>query len=332
MTLCVLEAGLGLSLQDGGRRGYLRYGVSESGPMDWAAHALANRLLGNAADAAALEIGPGGARFEAQRSLAVAVAGPGARIMVDGATYTALAVVALASGQQIDIRPGQAGMWAYLAVPGGIAAPEVLGSAAHHARAGLGHRVQQGESLHPEEERPGAVGILPYADPLADLPGGPLGVVPGPQDHMFSKTIKARLVTSEWCVSARADRMGYRLEGPRLEAEAGHDIVSEGIVMGSIQVPGDGQPIVLMADRQPTGGYAKIGVVCRADVRRVAQTRPGEALRFEFISACDAVERVRGVREAINAPLKPIGTTPAAERLLCANLISGVTGVEPHDL
>jgi biotin-dependent carboxylase-like uncharacterized protein len=330
MSLRVLAAGPGLSLQDAGRPGYLRYGVSESGPMDWAAHALANRLLGNAPGAAALEIGPGGARFVAQTGLAAAVAGTGFQITVDGHAHAAPVAGGIAAGQQIEVRPGRAGMWAYLALAGGIDAPDVLGSAAHHARAGLGHRVGEGDALPPCHQSSVSPGLAQYADPLAALPDGPLGVVRGPQDHMFSNTMKARLTEAEWRISARADRMGYRLEGPKLAAELGSDIVSEGIVMGSIQVPGDGQPIVLMADRQPTGGYAKIGVVCRADVRRLAQTRPGEAVSFAWITVEEALARLRRVREAINAPLRRLGQAPSAEGLLRANLISGVTGAE-HD-
>ncbi len=330
MSLRVLAAGPGLSLQDAGRPGYLRYGVSESGPMDWAAHELANRLAGNAPGAAALEIGPGGARFEAQTALALAVSGPGFEVIVDNERYAAPVAGALTAGQQIEVRPGRAGMWAYLALAGGIDAPKVLGSGAHHARAGLGHRVVEGDVLQPHDQPAVSPGLAQYADPFAALPASPLGVVSGPQDHMFSDTMKARLTEAEWRVSARADRMGYRLEGPKLAAERGSDIVSEGIVMGSIQVPGDGQPIVLMADRQPTGGYAKIGVVCRADVRRLAQTRPGVAVSFAWIEVEEAVARLRRVREAVNAPVRPVGEAPSAERLLRANLISGVTGAE-HD-
>jgi len=330
MSLRVLAAGPGLSLQDAGRPGYLRYGVSESGPMDWAAHALANRLLGNAPGAAALEIGPGGARFEAQTALAVAVSGPGFQIIVDGQAYAAPVAGGIAAGQQVEVRPGRAGMWAYLALAGGIDAPEVLGSAAHHVRAGLGHRVEEGDVLQHITQPAVLPDLAQYACPLADLPAGPLGVVPGPQDHMFSDDMKARLIEAEWRVSARADRMGYRLDGPPLTAERGSDIVSEGIVMGSIQVPGDGQPIVLMADRQPTGGYAKIGVVCRADVRGLAQARPGEAVSFAWITVEEAVVRLRRLREALNAPLRPLGEAPSAERLLRANLISGVTGADPE--
>jgi len=329
MNLRVLAAGPGLSLQDAGRPGYLRYGVSESGPMDWAAHALANRLLGNAPGAAALEIGPAGARFEAQTDLAAAVAGPGFQVIVDGQAYTAPVAGGIAAGQQVEVRPGRAGMWAYLALAGGIDAPEVLGSAAHHARAGLGHRVAEGDALRIRAQLAVSPGLAQYADPLADLSGGPLGVVAGPQDHMFSDDMKARLTEAEWRVSPRADRMGYRLDGPPLAAERGSDIVSEGIVMGSIQVPGDGQPIVLMADRQPTGGYAKIGVVCRADVRRLAQKRPGEAVSFAFITVEEAVARFHRVRESLDKPLRRLGQAPSAEGLLRANLISGVTGVDP---
>jgi len=328
MSLRVLAAGPGLSIQDAGRPGYMRYGVSESGPMDWAAHWLANRLVGNSPGAAAAEIGPGGARFTAQTVLAVAVAGTGFQVVVDGEGYAAPVTGVLTAGQQIEVRPGRAGMWAYLALAGGIDAPEVLGSAAHHARAGLGHRVGEGDALHPRAQGSLPLGVASYADPLAGLPASPLGVVSGPQDHMFSDKMKARLTEAEWRVSARADRMGYRLDGLMLTAERSSDIVSEGIVMGSIQVPGDGQPIVLMADRQPTGGYAKIGVVCRADVRRLAQVRPGEAASFAWITVEEAIARLRRVREALNAPLRPLVEVPSAERLLRANLISGVTGAE----
>lgn len=329
MSLRVVAAGPGLSIQDAGRAGYLRYGVSESGPMDWAAHELANRLVGNAPGAAALEIGPGGARFAAQAAVAVAVAGTGFQVKVDGEGYAVPVAAALAEGQEIEVRPGRAGMWAYLALGGGIDAPEVLGSAAYHARAGLGHRLEAGDILNPRAQGSLPFGLASYADPLEGLPAGPLGVVAGPQEQMFSDEMKARLTEAKWRVSPRADRMGYCLDGPQLAAQRGSDIVSEGIVMGSIQVPGNGQPIVLMADRQPTGGYSKIGVVCRADVRRLAQTRPCEAVSFAWITVEEAVARLRRVREMLNAPSRLLAEAPSAERLLRANLISGVTGADP---
>jgi len=331
MTLRVTKAGPGLSIQDAGRPGYLRYGVSESGPMDWAAHALANRLAGNAPGAPALEIGPGGAQLDVQAALHLAVAGSGFQVVLDGKAMAAPVAGGVAAGQRVEVRPGRAGMWAYLAVSGGIDVRRELGSAACHVRAGLGAAVAEGERLIAHELHDGPAGLLCYADPLKELPSGPLGVVAGPQDHLFSEAMKTRLRDEHWQVSTRADRMGYRLEGLRLEVEGGSDIISEGIVMGSIQVPGDGQPIVLMADRQPTGGYAKIGVVCRADIRRLAQARPRDSVSFRFISPEEALRRLRRVRQALESPLKTASEGLSPERLMRANLISGVTGTESGD-
>jgi allophanate hydrolase subunit 2 len=154
--------------------------------------------------------------------------------------------------------------------------------------------------------------------------------VPGPQEHRFTPEAVAHFAESDWRVGARGDRMGIRLEGPRLAHQGGHDIVSDGTVTGSIQVPGNGQPIVLLADRQTTGGYPKIATVISADLPALGRARPGDAVRFELIGAAEAASaraEYRARLAAITASLRPAGGEGLdLERLYSENLISGVFG------
>jgi allophanate hydrolase subunit 2 len=154
----------------------------------------------------------------------------------------------------------------------------------------------------------------------------PIRALLGPQaDYLTREAIDAFL-SARWRVSPRSDRMAYRLEGPRLTHAKGHDIVSDGVALGAIQVPGDGAPLVLMADRQPTGGYPKIANVIGADIGRLAQRRPGEAFSFSAVSIEQAVAARRELGEAIGAGvrLRPVGGEISTELLLSANLIGGV--------
>jgi allophanate hydrolase subunit 2 len=145
----------------------------------------------------------------------------------------------------------------------------------------------------------------------------------GPQDDYFTRSAIDALLCANWRLSPRSDRMAYRLDGPRLEHAKGHDIVSDGVTFGAIQVPGDGAPLVLMADRQPTGGYPKIAHVIGADLGALAQTRPGESLRFRQVSWEEAVAARRAWREAIAAGPRLARGELSSEALLSANLIGG---------
>jgi biotin-dependent carboxylase-like uncharacterized protein len=286
------------SVQDAGRFGAQRYGLTSSGAMDLVALAMANCLAGNRPFAAAIEIGPFGASFTA-RNGAVRVALSGAARTVDIAgTPLALNETALiAEGETLKLGAARNGVFSYLAIEGGIAGEPVFGSLSVNARAGLGspfpRALQAGDALDVSTAQ-----VAPHERALDafDQLQMPIRVVMGPQDDEFGASCDVFL-NSDWRISAISDRMGYRLEGPKVVHPGGHNIVSDGAVHGSIQVPGNGQPIVLMADHGTTGGYPKIATVISADLGRFAQMPAGTTFRFKAVSVADAQAEARKVAE-----------------------------------
>lgn len=288
MTLHLTRAGPACTVQDAGRHGYLRFGITPAGPMDWIAHATANWLAGNSPGAAAVEIGPGGLSAAATEPVRVALSARGFRILRNGNALPTRVAITLQAGDRLDVLPGPEHLWAYLALPGGIACAPVMGSRATHLRSGLGPMgaLAAGDTLHAAAAS--TAPDLCLIDP-APPPTGPIRYIPGPQADRFSPETHALFAAATWTVAPKSDRMAYRLSGPAIPAIGGHDIVSDGIALGAIQIPGDGQPFVLMADRQPTGGYPKIGTVIRADLPRLAQTRPGQPFRLSPAPVAEAV-------------------------------------------
>jgi biotin-dependent carboxylase-like uncharacterized protein len=330
--LRILSAGPGVTLQDGGRQNYLRFGVTPAGPMDAAAHATANRAAGAAPQAAAIEISLGGLAVTVEGApVTVALAGGGFAVSLDGRPLPSAVVLPLVPEARLAVRPGPWGAWCYLAVAGSIDVPPVLGSVATHTRSGLGgiggRGLAAGDLLPIAAARAGAPPAMieaPWLAPGDDV----IRVVLGPQDDYFSRDQIDAFLAGPWTVSARSDRMAYLLEGPRLAHAKGFNIVSDGIALGAIQVPGEGRPVVLMADRQPTGGYPKIATVIGADLGRLAQLRPGARFRFAAVSIEAAVAARRALAAALNAPpaLAPLLRTDLpSEFLLGLNLIDGVT-------
>lgn len=323
MTLLkVIAAGPGATVQDAGRHGWLRYGVTPAGPMDWLGHALANRLAGNPDGAGAVEFGPGGIEVEAAGgALRIGLCAPGFAAMRDATPLPARVSVTLRPGQRLAIRAGRARVWGYLAVAGGLQLDPVMGSLATHLRSGIGPMgvLSPGDLLPCTAAQ--EAGALALPDPPA-LPDR-LRFVPGPQADAFTDAGFAAFCEGTYALSPRSDRMGYRLEGPRVAHVRGHDIVSDGIAMGAIQIPGDGQPIVLMADRQPTGGYPKIGTVIRADLPALAQTRPGARLRFAPVTADEAVAALRKAMAGLEAEPQPISLGLDVEKLASGDHASG---------
>lgn len=333
-SLRILSAGPGVTVQDGGRHGYLRYGVTVAGPMDPFAHALANRVMGNAAETAALEVSLGGVEVTAEGGrVMLAVAGGDFEITLDGRPMPSALHLALEPGAKLRIRAGQSGAWCYLAVAGGIDVPDVLGSRATHTRSHLGGL--EGRVLRPGDalstfgpsaaETPPARILAPDLARTSDV----IRVLLGPQADYFTAGAIADFLAGPWTIGPRGDRMACFLEGPVLKHSEGFNIVSDGITMGAIQVPGEGQPIVLMADRQPTGGYPKIATVIGADLGRLAQARPGARIRFTSVTHDEAVQARRGQAEVlargfVTEPL--IRTQFTSEFLLGLNLIDGVFG------
>ncbi|UIY45557.1 5-oxoprolinase subunit C family protein [Methylobacterium radiotolerans] len=333
-ALRVLSVGLGATLQDGGRHGYLRYGITAAGPMDPLAHATANAALGNATNATAIEVSLGGIEVTAEGAvLTVAVAGGAFAVSLDGQALCPNVVLSLEPGAKLRIRPGSAGAWCYLAIAGEFAVAPVLGSTATHVRSGLGGldgRTLRAEDLFSVRSRP-SIKLPPsrIAAPWLDRPCDAIRIVLGPQDDYFAAEALAAFLSTDWSVSPRNDRMAMFLDGPRVRHASGHDIVSDGIVMGAIQVPGDGRPIVLMADRQPTGGYPKIATVIGPDLGRLAQARAGSRFRFVQVSRDQAV--AARVAEAAHLRTPPpreplVRTSFPSEFLLGLNLIDGVHG------
>ena len=335
-VLCVLSAGPGVTLQDAGRHGYLRFGVTAAGPMDRLAHAAANLAVGNPAGAAALEVSVGGVEVTAQSAaLHVAVAGGDFDLGLDGRPLPHAAVLNLDQGAVLRIRAGRSGSWCYLAVAGRFVVPKVLGSHATHTRTGFGgvdgRAVAAGDRFGIEPSGSSTPSPSAIMAPWLDRPIDPVRVVLGPQQDYFADDQISAFLTGPWTVSSRGDRMACFLDGPRLTHARGYNIVSDGIVMGAIQVPGDGRPIVLMADRQSTGGYPKIATVIGPDVGRLAQARPGTTFRFEAVSIEQAVAARREEAAALarGIAVEPLLRTHlSSEFLLGLNLIDGVVGAD----
>ena len=337
-ALRILSAGPGVTVQDGGRHGYLRYGVTVAGPMDPLAHAVANRALGNAAGSAAIEVSPGGVELTAEdQPVALAVAGGSFRVTLDGEGLPANTVVLLEPGATLRLRAGNSGMWGYVAVAGGLALCPVLGSQSTHLRTGmggLGGRMLQGGDRLPVGAAAGPVaGAGEIIAPLLDRPAGIIRVLPGPQNDYFDAEMFAAFLTGPWRISERGDRMACFLEGPTLSHRLGFNIPSDGVAMGAIQVPGEGQPIVLMADRQSTGGYPKIATVIGADLGRLAQARPGTQIAFRSVTHAEAVRALAEERNFLGGPipLEPLRRSAfSADFLLARNLVDGwIDGLRP---
>jgi 5-oxoprolinase (ATP-hydrolysing) subunit C len=300
--LVVASIGPASSVQDGGRPGSQRYGLTPSGAMDRLALAAANALVGNDLFAAGVEIGPFGAAFTARGgAVRVALSGAARSADINGHTVAIDTSATIADGDTLTLGFAKAGAFSYLAIEGGIEGEAMFGSLAVNARAGLGspypRPLQSGDELTTKP----ASGAAERRIELPPVRDAPIRIVFGPQDDEFSEDSKKLFVDSEWKISATSDRMGYRLEGPVIKHLHGHNIVSDGTVNGSIQVPGNGQPIVLMPDRGTSGGYPKIATVITADFGRFAQTSAGRAFRFKAVTMAEAQAEARNFAELLRS-------------------------------
>ena len=337
--LKVLSPGLHTTVQDLGRIGYQDIGVPVSGALDGFNLRLANALVGNHAAMATLEILVSGPTLEiAADTVRVALVGPGASLVIGGEAVAAGQSIVLSRGEVVQIVVGRQSVCCYLAVDGGIAVPLVLGSASTYVRAGIGglegRLLRRGDFVPLAVERAPERIELRLPRPLDAARDQPIRLILGPQHECFTEKAVAALLNAEFRVSKSADRMGMRLEGPLLRHRDGWDIISDAIATGAIQVPGSGQPILLLADHQTTGGYPKIATVVSADLPVVGRRRPGDALRFAAVSITEAEELGReGERQLAElvAALEPVleGSGINSSALYEDNLISGVvTGLK----
>ncbi|MBI6954935.1 biotin-dependent carboxyltransferase family protein [Pseudomonas sp. CCOS 191] len=281
-------------LQDAGRFGVRHLGVTQGGALDWVAMRWANWLLGNALDSAVVEVALGGFSVVAEEDCMLALAGADLDAQVDGQAVAPWTSFNLGKGQQLTLRQPRQGVRAYLAAPGGFVGESVLGSCATVVREALGgvdgqgRALVKGEVLHAAGAIAGPVGapnrrshvpetLRPvYADkPVLDL-------VMGAQIGDFSGTSLFEVFNRDWTLDSRADRMGIRLLGPQLVYQ-GAPMISEGIPLGAVQVPPDGQPIVLLNDRQTIGGYPRLGALTPLALAQLAQCMPGTAVRFRAV-------------------------------------------------
>ncbi|MEW6285227.1 MAG: biotin-dependent carboxyltransferase family protein [Chloroflexota bacterium] len=302
MSLEILEVNGLATIQDAGRTGWRKFGVPASGPMDWFAFRAANRLAGNDLNAAALEIGMGGIVLRALRDCVIAVAGVGYSLSVYIWDFPLWSSYYVRGGWTVRLDKLDSGMWAYLAVSGGVQTPPVLGSASTYLRGPFGgfdgRRLQTGDVLKcGAPSRPLtdlAARTLPAEARPAYSDTPTLDVIMGPQDKYFTDESTAAFLAHDYTVSPTSDRMGCRLEGPALTHRGGTELLSEGMTMGAIQVPAGGQPIIMMADCPTTGGYPKIGTVISADLPLLAQCVPGRSkIRFRRTTVAKAQKKYR---------------------------------------
>ena len=288
------------TIQDLGRTGWRRFGVPTSGPMDAFAFRAANLLVGNFPNAAAIEIGAGEIELRATQDCVIAAAGAGYSLSVYTWTFPLWDSCFVRAGWKIQLRKNGPGMWGYLSVAGGFDVPEILGSRSTYLRGNFGgldgQLLQAGDFLRSElPSRPlmelSARTLSEEARP-AYSENPTVDVICGPQKNRFDEKSIQTFLSGLYKVSHSSDRMGYRFDGPRLNHVGGADLTSEGITIGAVQVPADGQPIVMMADCATAGGYPKIASVISADLPLLAQCTPGrDSVRFRETTVEAAQEK-----------------------------------------
>lgn len=335
--LVVVNVGPATSIQDGGRFGTQRYGLPPSGAMDRVSLAVANCLAGNSGDGAAIEVGPLGATFTARDgAIRIALAGAARQADIAGNPLALNQTALIAEGETLKLGAARGGVFSYLAVEGGIRGEPIFGSLSVNARSGIGSPYPR--TLRENDEIiVGNASLAPHERQLErpEPAKGAIRIVMGPQDDEFGEA-RDLFLTSDWVISATSDRMGYRLEGPKIAHTKGHNIVSDGTVNGSIQVPGSGQPIVLMMDRGTTGGYPKIATVIGADLGRFAQMPAGSKFRFAAISVEDAQVEARKLSTflvSLPSLISPAGSANLnLDELQRANVAgAAVNAIDGHD-
>src|SRR6185503_13788893 len=305
--ILVIKPGMLTTVQDLGRWGLQARGVPVAGPMDPWSHRLANALVGNDRAAATLEITLLGPELEFEDERLAAVAGAEFEIVVDGRPAPWNTPFLIPGGSRLRFGRREQGVRAYLAIAGGIAVPPVLGSRATHVVSGLGglagRPLRVGDRLRLGDEA-SARGPAPALEgPMIPFPAGDatVRVLPGPQEDYFAADALDVLQSGPYLIAQNSDRMGFRLGGPVLAHSRGADIISDATPLGVLQVPASGQPILLMADRQTTGGYPKIATVIAADIAIAGQLGPSDTMTFAVCTPAAAMAALIAQERALMA-------------------------------
>lgn len=297
MSVKVIIPGALTTVQDAGRYGYQSSGIQTSGVMDHKAYEEANALVGNTGGEAVLEATLFGGMMEVTADTVAAVAGADMEPKVNNVPCGMNRPVLLRAGDTLSLDMAKSGCRSYIAFAGGVDVPVVLGSRSTNMKCRMGgykgRPLQTGDAFETglwgeeaaeryEEVRDRSFPAEAYTSPIE------VRVIEGPQAEYFTEKGKETFYSARYTISDQSDRMGYRLEGEAIESVDGTDIISDGIAFGAVQVPASGRPIVLLADRQTTGGYAKIATVCSFDIPRLVQGKPGDTVCFRRISLEEA--------------------------------------------
>ena len=292
MKMTILSPGPLTTVQDDGRYGYMNTGFSPGGAMDQKSMHLANLLVGNKMNEGVLEMTAAGICAAFSCDCVIALTGADMTAQLNGDSIPLNESVPVKKGDELKLGMAKDGLRTYLAVAGGFDLSPVMGSLSTNLKCKLGgfqgRKLQAGDELFLKksvssfEKR--QISIPPVSAGTLDI-----HVMLGPQDDYFTDKGVADFFSTEYTVTAQSDRMGIRLDGKSVESRDGVDIISDGIVTGSVQIPAAGTPIIMMADRQTTGGYAKIATVIFSDLGLLAQAKPGTKIRFHRISANMAI-------------------------------------------
>ncbi|WP_409305996.1 biotin-dependent carboxyltransferase family protein [Peribacillus sp. SCS-155] len=324
--ITVIKPGLLTSVQDLGRYGYQKYGVIASGVMDKLSHRIANILVGNDENEPTLEITLLGPAIQFEEDSLISICGGDLSPSINGTLVRPWRSIFVKKGSKLTFGPAKSGSRTYLSVAGGFNVKEVMDSKSTYLRAGIGgfkgRALKAGDSIPFHQPGDLSISIMEYLARQAKdrqfaemewsvasnltpayRKDAAIRVIKGNQYHLFSEVSRYKFFSETFEVTPQSDRMGYRLKGPFLQLEKPEELISEAVSFGSIQVPSEGSPIVLLADRQTTGGYPKIGQIASVDLPIIAQAKPGDRIRFSEVSH-EAAQALYLEREAELKQLK----------------------------
>jgi len=303
--ITVEDGGFITTVQDMGRHGYRSLGMPLGGAIDRFSSGLANLLVGNRSEAALLEMTLRGASYSFSRDALVSITGADMSACLNGENLRNWSSFIVSSGSLLTFGPAKTGLRSYLAVRGGLDVTPFLGSRstclAGKAGGHEGRALRKGDTFISGADQGGKGRVITLPERCIPEYGDEaiLRALPGPREDAFTDRALIHFFRHPYRILPESDRMGYRLQGPPLELKGSPDIVSEPMTPGSVQVPGNGQPILLLADAQTTGGYNRIATVLSADLSRAAQGRPGGSIRFKVVSEEEAIDSMAGERDIL---------------------------------
>ncbi len=305
-SMRIINPGILTTIQDIGREGYQQYGVPVAGAMDKSSMKLANILVGNDRNEAVLEITMMGPTIKFNSNLTIAITGAKCSPTINDKEVEMYRTIYIAKGDILKFSTTKDGFRVYLAVSGGFKLSETMGSKSTYLRGKIGglegRKVKAGDILEANgDECLKYLGIRKIPENLIPKYKNEVAVrvILGPEEDYFTERGIETFLNSDYILTNQSDRMGYRLKGEKIEHKDGADIISSGITLGAIQVPGHGEPIIMMADRQTTGGYAKIANVISVDISYLAQLKPGDRVKFKKVSIEEAHNLIKEEEKAL---------------------------------